>query len=66
MTLKYIRDYYGVPAYRGRKVMDLRTGEVGRIMSGTHYVAVRMDANPKRRWLYHPEDLGYLPDDKKG
>lgn len=71
MSMKYIRDYYGVPAYRGRRVMvdseklPLKEG----VITGSRgqYVRVRLDCSVKgvkaRSLNYHPKDLIYQDPD---
>ena len=64
MGMKYVRDYYKVPAKRGSRVAILTldgkvTGKEGTILSATHNLKVRVDGikNPLR---YHPLTLAYL------
>lgn len=67
MSLKYIRDYYGVPAKRGQPVR-WRT-LLGQIISASGpHVVVRLDNFPKQRVILHPkdDDLEYTADAKKG
>jgi len=62
MTMKYVRDRYGVPAKRGGKVRFKFEGEWvgGHILSATSHVFVAPDASPDIRLIFHPNDLVYL------
>lgn len=56
MTMKYIRDYYGVPAKRGMRVAytDSLRRVVGTITGSRNgYLRIRIDGN-KRVEFYHP------------
>jgi len=68
MGMDYVRKTYGVPAKRGMRV-KIRNGNkwgqlgswgYGTIMSATHYIFVRPDHWPNRRFKYHPEDTDNL------
>jgi len=62
--LAYIRQTYGVPAYRGQRVLVRVDG--GQWESGTvtgargPHVAVRTFSAPNRRPLFHPTDEAAL------
>ena len=63
MGMKYVRDFYGVPAKRGCQVevLDLagnKTGVKGVITSARHNLAVRLDGEKQTR-RYHPDTLHY-------
>ena len=61
MSLEYIREYYKVDAYKGRRIHVKDTGNTGRII-GAHgaYVLALMDRDSrKRKWIFHPLDLVY-------
>ncbi len=66
MSMKYIRDYYKVPAKRGGRVkwFDSRVGQFlfGTITSATNYVRVRFDGECHKTYRanIHPTDLVYL------
>lgn len=58
--LEYIRNYYGVPATKG-KIVKYK-GKLG-VITGAHsaYVKVRLDGEKTAR-PYHPDDLDYHPE----
>lgn len=63
MSMEYVRNYYGVPAKRGGRVIVLnlcgeKTEVKGTIASARHNLAVRLDGE-KRTRRYHPETLHY-------
>ena len=64
MSLQYIRDAYGVPAYRGAVVVfDLGgVSYLGRITSGSHHLRVRPNRKPSRRLIFHPLDVEYASE----
>jgi hypothetical protein len=64
MSLKYIRNYYHVPAKRGGKVKFYFAGNwhTGRITSADHHLRVAPDDLPIRRLIFHPEDVTYLAE----
>jgi len=60
MSMKYIRDYYGVPAKRGTQV-TITTPKMGDIQgtivaSRGAYIRVRPDLSGGRILTYHPTD----------
>jgi hypothetical protein len=61
MALKYIREYYNVPAERGRVIKVKETGRIGTIIGAKGaYVVARMENDARgRRWIFHPDDLEY-------
>jgi len=62
MSLEYIRNYYGVPAKRGAKVRFFFAGKwnIGKIVSGDHYLRIAPDEFPRNRLIFHPTDVEYL------
>ena len=64
MSLQYIRDAYGVPAYRGAVVSFDIGGKsyLGRITSGNHRLKVKPNRNPGRRLIFHPLDVEYASE----
>jgi hypothetical protein len=66
-TLEYIRNYYRVPAYRGRRVRytggavpRVREGTIVGGASGNAYLLIRLDGERHAR-PYHPTyELEYL------
>ena len=66
MTLKYIRDHYGVPAFRGHMVMTRPGWRLGndwvkaRIVSGTHYVVTEPIGFRGLRHRFHPTDTDHI------
>lgn len=70
MSMKYIRDTYGVPVARGRRVeVRQSNGAVfyGIITRATHYVWIRLDGMRHAR-PYHPTDpdITYLTTYRAG
>lgn len=66
MSLKYIREYYKVPADLGRKVKVKAVDKFG-VIIGSHdmYVIVRMARDSRgREFTFHPSDLEYLEMDE--
>lgn len=64
MSTKYVRDFYGVPAARGRRVtLD---GVPGRITSADHRLRIKFDKD-KHTSIVHPMEDGliYLGADGK-
>lgn len=57
MTLRYIRQYYDVPAKRGGRVSW--NGETGTITRGTNYIYVRFDGKRFAVPL-HPKEKGLI------
>ncbi len=53
MSMAYVRDYYGVPAKRGMRVLVY--GRKGTITRATHHVWVRFDGE-RRSTPCHPCD----------
>ena len=62
MTVKYIRDTYGVPVQRGGLVRQRGESDEMVVTSCTHYVRARRLFSP-RVHLYHPLDLEYHTGD---
>ncbi len=68
MGIKYIRDYYGVPAKRGARVeftIPCPAGDIKRlgtiVGARNQYIRVRMDGE-KKSHAYHPTwHIRYLP-----
>ncbi len=59
MTMKYVRDYYGVPVVRGRRVTY--NGRPGRITSADHRIRVLFDGDNLSSIIHPTEDgLVYL------
>lgn len=57
MTMKYVRDYYGVPVKRGRRVtLD---GAPGRITSADHRLRIKFDKD-KHSSIVHPTEDGLV------
>ncbi len=58
MTMRYVRETYGVDVHRGQRVrvkaFDGWTD--GRITSATHYVIIATDKWPAARLRCHPTD----------
>ena len=57
MTMKYVRDYYGVPVIRGRRVTYL--GRPGRITSADYRIRVLLDGD-KHPSIIHPTEEGLV------
>ena len=53
MSLKYIRDYYRVPAHRGAIVMV--EGKRGKVTSASHHLRIRFDGDNLSTG-FHPKD----------
>jgi len=65
MNCEYVRQYYGVPAEIGRRV--LVSGKLGTIAGDRgHYIGVNLDSDkPSRILNYHPTDgVEYLDEIK--
>ncbi|MFC4373348.1 hypothetical protein ACFO5K_04465 [Nocardia halotolerans] len=65
MSMKYVRDYYAVPAKRGGRVRYTGDGapRLGTITSADHRIRVRLDGE-KRPRIFHPTwELEYLPEE---
>jgi len=64
MSMKYIRDQYGVPAKRGARISF--EGRKGTIVAASNYIHVRFDDQQFKRPLrLHPTwHVEYLQDDK--
>lgn len=62
MRMKRIRDYYRVPAKRGmRVIVDGEPGVITGTTSGSMYIRVRFDDNPKFTVPCHPTwEVQYL------
>ncbi|PKV80879.1 hypothetical protein [Nocardia fluminea] len=67
MSMKYVRDYYAVPAKRGRRVRYTGEGEprLGTITSARQGgLRIRLDGD-KRSLPFHPTwELEYLTEEK--
>jgi hypothetical protein len=59
----YVRNYYGVPAFIGKRVkVNGREGVLARRASGDQYVYITFDGERGAKGPYHPEDgIEYLP-----
>lgn len=69
MSLAYVRQYYGVPAYRAVSILYTggKTPRRGMIISADHRLRVRWDDDHgARRAILHPTwGIQYLYDDRQ-
>lgn len=54
MSMQYVRNYYGVPAFRGQTVTYL--GRTGRITSADHRLRVRFEGDNFSSIIHPTED----------
>jgi hypothetical protein len=62
MTIKYIREYYGVPVKRGTEVRLKGKQHFAGVVTGTTGPYLRVRVDEKHTYVFYPLELEYLQD----